>query len=54
MRTYDATYVIVGRVELARYPRETLPAFGSFMDVVFESGDLRIYQVRETRVEGGP
>lgn len=47
---YGVDYVVVGRVELAKYPQETLPAFESFLDLVFESGGLRIYAVPAMKV----
>lgn len=40
-----ASYVVVGRLERAKYPAATLPNFDQFLDVAFESGGLKIYRV---------
>ncbi len=47
---YGVSYVVVGRVEQAKYPQQTLPQFDGFLDLVFESGDLRIYAVPAMKV----
>lgn len=45
MRRLDAEFVVVGREELRRYPREHMTPFDTFLDTVFESGDLRVYRL---------
>jgi uncharacterized membrane protein len=40
-----ATYVVVGRVERERYPADLDAHFGSFLDIVFENGNTRVYAV---------
>ena len=50
LERYNVDYVVVGRVELAKYPQETLPPFETFLDLVFESGELRIYAVPAMKV----
>jgi uncharacterized membrane protein len=44
MREFGAEYLIVGRVELARYAG-LMPDFSQFLDVAFEAGTYRIYQL---------
>jgi YYY domain-containing protein len=41
----SAEYVVVGRVEMSRYAASAMPDFGSLLDLVFESGDVRVYRV---------
>ena len=50
LRRYGAQYLVVGRVEQAKYPPTTLPDFASFLDPAFESGGLRIYAVPVLKV----
>ena len=38
-----AAYVVLGRTERSRYAANVLPDFESFLDVAFESGDVRVY-----------
>jgi uncharacterized membrane protein len=45
MRRLGAEYVAVGREELRRYPAEHLTHFDTFLDTVFQSGELRIYRL---------
>lgn len=45
LRESGARYIVVGRQELGKFPGSTLPDFASFLDVAFESGDLRVYEV---------
>ncbi len=44
MREFDADYLVVGRVELGRYPG-LLPDYSGFLDIAFESGTYRIYRL---------
>ena len=44
MREFGAEYLVVGRVELSRYPG-LMPDFGAFMDVAFRSGTYTIYRL---------
>lgn len=44
MRTYGAGYLVVGSVELSRYPGP-LPDYDAFLDRVFEAGRYRIYRL---------
>jgi YYY domain-containing protein len=44
---YDVTYVYVGPLERAEYNPQALEKFGRIMDVVYEQGNVIIYQVRE-------
>ncbi|MCX7618145.1 DUF2298 domain-containing protein [Tepidiforma sp.] len=44
MREYGADYLVVGSVELSRYPGP-LPDYDAFLDRVFESGRYRIYRL---------
>jgi YYY domain-containing protein len=41
----SAEYVVVGRVEMSRYAASAMPDFGAALDLVFESGDVRVYRV---------
>lgn len=50
MSDAGADYLVVGRAELDRYPAETLPAFETFLEVAFASGDLRVYRLPESGV----
>lgn len=50
MSDAGADYVVVGRVELDRYPAETLPQFDRFLERVFEAGDLRVYRLPRSEV----
>lgn len=45
MRSFGATYVVVGSIELRSYPADALAPFADFLDVVFTSGPLRVYRV---------
>jgi len=45
MRDLGAEFVVVGREELRRYPREHLTRFETFLDTVFEGGELRVYRL---------
>ena len=47
-----AGYVVMGRLEQARYPSQHRTDFDAFLDVAFEAGDLRVYRV--PRVEEVP
>jgi YYY domain-containing protein len=44
MDRVGARYVVVGRVELSRFPGDLMPKFETFLDVVFESDGLRVYE----------
>ncbi|MGE3074209.1 MAG: DUF2298 domain-containing protein [Dehalococcoidia bacterium] len=44
MREFGAEYLVVGRIELVRYPG-LLPDFSAFLDVAYESGSYRIYRL---------
>lgn len=45
LRETGADWVVVGRLELQRYPAEHLADFAAFLDLAFQAGDLRIYRV---------
>jgi YYY domain-containing protein len=45
-----ASYVVLGRLERAKYPASTLPNFDNFLDVAFESGGLKVYRVPTVRM----
>lgn len=44
-----ARYVVDGRLEQSRYPGEHRSDLGAFLDLAFESGDLRVYRVPAQR-----
>ncbi len=44
---YDVEYVYVGSLERLQYGEAGLAKFGSFMDVVFRSGQVTIFKTRE-------
>jgi uncharacterized membrane protein len=44
MREFDAEFLVVGRVELARYPG-LLPDFSSFLDIAHQAGNYVIYRI---------
>lgn len=50
LRRYKATYVVMGHVEMSRYPESARTNFESFLDLVFQSGDVRVYRVPVYRV----
>lgn len=43
MHQFGARYLVVGSVERAKYPAQTMPDFPSFLDLVFDSGGVRVY-----------
>ncbi|MBI4770795.1 MAG: hypothetical protein HY784_10410, partial [Chloroflexi bacterium] len=45
MRETGAKYLVVGRVELSRYPGDIMPRFESVLDLVFESDGLRAFRL---------
>ncbi len=45
MRQTGANYVVLGKLELSKYPAASMPNFDQFLDVAFQSGDLRIYRL---------
>ena len=45
MRAAGARYLVFGRVEQSRFPAGTRDHFDGVLDVVFSSGDLRVYAV---------
>ena len=45
MGKYDITYVYVGPLERTKYDPRALDKFAQFMDVVYQQGDVTIYQV---------
>ena len=47
MSKYEVKYVYVGALEKQRYPQERLAKFSSFMDLVYGSGGVEIYKIRE-------
>ena len=50
MREFGAEYLVVGRIELARYPG-LLPDFAAFLDVAYKTGEYAIYRLtRQTTV----
>ena len=44
MREFGADYLVVGRVEMSRYPG-LMPEFGEFLDVAHQAGNYAIYRV---------
>jgi uncharacterized membrane protein len=44
MREFGAEYLVVGRIELARYPG-LLPDFSTFLDVAHKAGNYTIYRL---------
>lgn len=48
MREFGASYLVVGRVEMSRYPG-LMQDFGAFLDVAFQSGNYVIYRLPEYR-----
>ena len=46
MREFGADYLVVGRVELGRYPG-LLPDYSAFLDIAYETGTYRIYRLPE-------
>jgi len=50
MQEAGARYLVFGRVEQSRYPADALPPFDTFLDVVFSSGDLRVYALPSYQV----
>ncbi len=44
MREFGAEYLVVGRIELARYPG-LLPDFSTFLEVAHRSGNYTIYRL---------
>jgi uncharacterized membrane protein len=44
MREYGADYLVVGKVELSRYPG-LLPDYSQFLDVAFQAANYTIYQL---------
>ena len=53
MRDFGAEYLVVGAVELARYPGP-FPDYDTFLDRVFESGRYRVYRLPEYRPVSAP
>ena len=53
MRDFGAEYLVVGAVELARYPGP-FPDYDAFLDRVFESGRYRVYRLPEYRPVSAP
>lgn len=45
MRAFGARYLVVGRVEMNRYPADAMPPFAQFLDIAFEAGGLRVYEL---------
>ncbi|MCA9829880.1 MAG: DUF2298 domain-containing protein [Dehalococcoidia bacterium] len=45
MRALNASYIVVGRIERERYPVSMDPVFESALQLVFESGNTRVYRV---------
>ncbi len=45
MREAGARYLVVGDVELSRFPGDLMPKFEQFLDVAFESSGRRVYSV---------
>jgi len=43
MRNEGARYLVVGKFERQWYPADIMPHYDDFLDVVFKSGDLRVY-----------
>jgi uncharacterized membrane protein len=42
---FDVQYVVVGSIELGRYPSDIMTDFPRFLDLVYETGAYRIYRV---------
>jgi len=53
MREFGAEYLVVGRVELARYPG-LLPDFSKFLDVAHRSGAYTIYRLPAEAMAANP
>ncbi len=49
MQALGARYLVVGHVEIDRYPG-LMPDFGGFLDTAFESGQYRVYALPEYRM----
>jgi uncharacterized membrane protein len=45
MKDTGAEYVVVGQLELQKYPAQFMPDFSQFLDTVFQSGDMRVYRL---------
>lgn len=45
MREMGANYLVLGKLELSKYPAASMPKYDQFLDVVFQSGDLRVYRM---------
>jgi uncharacterized membrane protein len=52
MNDSGAQYVVVGQLELQKYPAQFMPPFDQFLDTVFKSGDLRVYRMPSYEVAG--
>lgn len=49
MQEFGAEYLVVGRIELARYPG-LLPDFSAFMDIAYQAANYTIYRVPQHNV----
>lgn len=49
LREFDVAYVVVGRLELTRYPAANLTDFASFMDIAFEGEGFRVFRLHQSR-----
>tara|TARA_B100001750_G_scaffold248612_1_gene282395 strand:- start:10687 stop:12990 length:2304 start_codon:yes stop_codon:yes gene_type:complete len=47
LQKYSVSHVIVGPREIKKYQIDNPEKFGSYMDVVFENDEIKIYRIRE-------
>ena len=47
LQKYSVSYLIVGPREIKKYQIDNPDKFGSYMDVVFENDEIKIYRIRE-------
>ena len=53
LRELNASYIVVGGLELLRYPAGNIPDFSQTLDLVFEQGDARVYALPQLSLRGG-
>ena len=49
MQEFGAEYLVVGRIELSRYPG-LLPDFSTFLDVAYRTANYTIYRLPQHTV----
>ena len=47
LQKYSVSHVIVGPREIKKYQIDNPEKFDSYMDVVFENDEIKIYRIRE-------